>query len=158
MLFVWGSTSYKTLSAFRTATGQEQHGVQADPLFVSATVDDFHLLEGSPAIDSADSSAPGEQTADFAGAPRVDDPATVDTGVGPRSYDDRGAYEFQPTSSPFDIEKSTPGNSRADLREPMDGGPEAGLMTAHPSIRNRYTRAETAGPGHRLGAAKRCAR
>jgi len=100
VLFVWGSTSYKTLSAFYTATGQEQHGMQADPLFASAADGDFHLLGGSPAIDSADSSAPGEQTVDFDGAPRVDDPATVDTGVGPRSYDDRGAYEFQPTSSP----------------------------------------------------------
>src|SRR5206468_1498636 len=99
VLFVWGSTSYKTLSAFRTATGQEQHGIQADPLFASAADGDFRLLAGSPAVDSADSGAPGEQTVDLAGAPRVDDPATVDNGVGPRTYDDRGAYELQPTSS-----------------------------------------------------------
>jgi len=30
------------------------------------------------------------------GAARVRRPATTDTGVVPRSYDDRGAYEYQP--------------------------------------------------------------
>jgi parallel beta-helix repeat protein len=98
VMFVWGSTTYKTLSAFRTATGQEPHGIQANPLFVSPADDNFQLDVGSPAIDSADSGAPGEQAIDLAGAPRVDSPTTVDTGTGPRTFDDRGAYEYQPTA------------------------------------------------------------
>jgi len=35
-------------------------------------------------------------TTDIEGNGRVDDPATTDSGLGPRSYDDRGAYEYQP--------------------------------------------------------------
>jgi parallel beta-helix repeat protein len=95
-LMVWGSSSYTSLSAFRAATGQEQHGLQGDPLFRSPATADYGLQSGSPAVDSADSGAPGEQSSDLAGLPRVDDPATVDSGVGPRSYDDRGSFELQP--------------------------------------------------------------
>ena len=95
-LIVWGSTSYSTLAAFRTATGQEQHVLQANPGFVSIAADDYRLQAGSPAIDAADSGAPGEQPVDVLGASRVDDPATTDSGAGPRTYDDRGAYELQP--------------------------------------------------------------
>src|SRR5262249_40477338 len=32
---VWGSTSYASLAGFVTATGQEAHGIQADPLWVA---------------------------------------------------------------------------------------------------------------------------
>ena len=34
------------------------------------------------------------------GNARVDDPAVVNTGAGPRAYDDRGAYEFLPGPAP----------------------------------------------------------
>jgi parallel beta-helix repeat protein len=93
VVYVWGSTSYKSLSAFRTATGQEAHGIQADPRWVDRAGGDFHLLAGSPAIDSAWSSAPGAQATDVEGATRFDDPTVTDTGTGVRTYDDRGAYE-----------------------------------------------------------------
>jgi hypothetical protein len=56
---------------------------------------DFHLLAGSPAIDSADSSVSGVQGADIDGTARTDDPVTPNTGAGPRTYDDRGAYEYR---------------------------------------------------------------
>jgi len=93
--FIWGKTGYTSLAAFRTANPtQEQHGLQANPRFAGAT--NFHLLAGSPAIDSADSAAPGELNPDGFGTARVDDPATPNTGSGPRAFDDRGAYEFQP--------------------------------------------------------------
>ena len=94
-MYVFG-TAFTSLSAMQTATGQETHGRQADPLFVDRAAGDLRLSAGSPAIDSADAGALGEQTQDIAGQPRVDDPTVVDTGIGPRSFDDRGAYEFRP--------------------------------------------------------------
>ena len=93
-VYVWGNPTYSTLAALQTATGQELHGTQANPLWASALTHDFHLTSGSPAIDSADSAAPGELGTDAVGAARVDDPATTDTGYGPRTYDDRGAFEY----------------------------------------------------------------
>jgi parallel beta-helix repeat protein len=95
VLYIWGKTNYTSLASFRAATGQEAHGIQADPLWADASAGDFHLLDGSPAVDSAWSSAPGALDTDVEGAARFDDPAVVDTGAGTRSYDDRGAYERQ---------------------------------------------------------------
>jgi parallel beta-helix repeat protein len=94
-MYVWGSTSYTSLAAFQSATGQESHGLQALPNWVS-TGSNFHLGAGSPAIDSADSGVSGETSTDLEGQARVNDPATPNSGAGPRTYDDRGAYEFQP--------------------------------------------------------------
>jgi len=91
--FIWGKTSYATLAAFRAATGQETGGLEGDPRWVSPASGDFHLGAGSPAIDSADSSPP-QPSVDLEGHPRVDDPTTPNTGVGPRAFDDRGAFEF----------------------------------------------------------------
>ncbi|WP_323097685.1 right-handed parallel beta-helix repeat-containing protein [Intrasporangium sp. YIM S08009] len=95
-MMVWGSTSYSSLAAMKTASGQDAHGHQANPRFVNAAGGVFTLQAGSPAIDSANSSAPGQSTTDAASHRRVDDPATANTGAGVRLYDDRGAYEFQP--------------------------------------------------------------
>jgi parallel beta-helix repeat protein len=94
-LYVWGSSSYTSIQTFRNATGQESHGDYADPSWVS-TGSDFHLQPGSPAIDSADSGVSGQTSTDLEGVGRVDDPGTPDTGTGPRTYDDRGAFELQP--------------------------------------------------------------
>jgi parallel beta-helix repeat protein len=92
----WNGVKYSSLAAFRTATGQESRGTQADPKFRNAAANDFHLLAGSPAIDSANSGASGQPTTDFDGFARVDDPATPNTGIGSIAYADRGAFEFQP--------------------------------------------------------------
>ena len=97
-MMVWGSTSYTSLAAFQAASGQESHAKQADPRWNGPTLADFTLRAGSPAIDSADSSAPGQPALDAAGRPRVNDPLTPDSGVGVRSYDDRGAFEYQPST------------------------------------------------------------
>ncbi|GAA1961624.1 PKD domain-containing protein [Catenulispora subtropica] len=99
-LYQWGPNSYTTLAAFRSGSGQAAHDAVADPEFVNATGGDFHLREGSPAIDSADSSVTGWQNTDTEGDRRVDDPNVADSGVGPRAFDDRGAYEFQPAANP----------------------------------------------------------
>jgi hypothetical protein len=92
----WAGAKYSSLAAFQAATGREPRGIQADPRFQLPGAANFHLLAGSPAIDSADSGASGQPTTDADGNGRVDDPATPNTGVGPRTFDDRGAYEFQP--------------------------------------------------------------
>jgi parallel beta-helix repeat protein len=94
-MFIWGSSFYSSLAALTAATGQEVHGVQADPGWAAPDSGDLHLLAGSPGIDSASSGVAGEPPTDADGNPRVDDPATANTGSGPRPYDDRGAYEFQ---------------------------------------------------------------
>lgn len=95
-MVIWGTTGYTSLTAFRTATGLEAHGLQADPRFTSPTTGAFTLAPGSPAIDSANSSAPGQTASDAPAHPRVDDPTTRNTGIGVRPYDDRGAYEYKP--------------------------------------------------------------
>ena len=74
----WNGTRYSSLAAFRTATGQESRGIEADPRFRSSGTADFHLLAGSRAIDSANSGASGQPGTDFDGNGRVDDPATTE--------------------------------------------------------------------------------
>jgi parallel beta-helix repeat protein len=96
VMYIWGTTGYASLATFKAATGQEPHGIQASPGWVSPSSGDFHLTAGSRAIDSADSGVSGQPATDYDGHGRVDDPATPDTGIGPRSYDDRGAFEFIP--------------------------------------------------------------
>ncbi len=87
--------------AMQSATGQEQHGVQGDPRFANAGTGDFSLTAGSPAIDRADSGAPGATSTDILKHSRVDDPGAPNTfAEGPRRYDDLGAYEFQGGSVP----------------------------------------------------------
>jgi parallel beta-helix repeat protein len=94
--YYWNGTAYNTLSSLRAASGQEAAGQFADPLFADPGDWDLRLTEGSPAIDSADSGASGAQPSDVLGNARVNDPNVPNTGTGPRPYDDRGAYEFQP--------------------------------------------------------------
>jgi len=95
VMYVWGSSSYTSLAAFQSATGQEANGLQGDPQWVN-TGSNFHLTSGSPAIDSADSGVSGETSTDLDGNGRVDVAGVPNTGSGPRAYDDRGAYEYQP--------------------------------------------------------------
>jgi parallel beta-helix repeat protein len=101
VLLIWNSVNYTSLSSFKSATGQESRGIQADPGWKDRAAGDFHLTAGSPAIDSADSGVTGQPSTDVEGNARVDDPATANTGVGPRAYDDRGAYELPgPSDAP----------------------------------------------------------
>ncbi len=93
---IWDSVSYSSLAAYQAASGQEAHGIFADPRWYDPAAGDFRLRPGSPAIDSANSGVSGQPGTDVLGVPRLDDPATPNTGIGPRTYDDRGAYEFQP--------------------------------------------------------------
>jgi parallel beta-helix repeat protein len=95
--YTWAGVSYGAsgLSALRTASGQESQGIFKNPLFVNPSAWNFQLSAGSPAIDSADSLASGEQATDILGNSRFDDPCTPNTGNPAGSYYDRGAYEYQ---------------------------------------------------------------
>ena len=95
-MFDWNGVKYTSLAALQTATGMESRGIQADPRFISAAGANFHLLAGSPAIDSANTGAIGQPGVDFDGGSRFDDPASANTGVGPVAYADRGAFEYHP--------------------------------------------------------------
>jgi parallel beta-helix repeat protein len=79
--YVWAGNEYNSQAALNAATGQEAHGIFADPGFANPAAWNLQLKTGSPAIDSANTSAPGEQPTDI---------------FGHKPYDDRGAYEFQP--------------------------------------------------------------
>jgi parallel beta-helix repeat protein len=106
-LATWGSSTYDTLAALQAASGQEPNGKQANPGFAHPAgwqtpgAANFQLTACSPAVDMADSGAVGEQPTDILGNPRVLDPSSVQTGIGPRNYDDSGAYEYQaPPAAP----------------------------------------------------------
>src|SRR5207249_674869 len=94
---------YSQVSAYSAATGNDTRTRQADPRFVRPSSGDFHPQAGSPAIDDADASVASWPAFDLAGAPRVDDPQSPNTGFGSPAFADRGPFEFSPgtpTDSP----------------------------------------------------------
>ncbi|MCG8916503.1 PKD domain-containing protein [Actinokineospora sp. PR83] len=95
-LYRWAGQDYVTAGALLAATGQGAHDLNVDPKIPVAWNSSFVPAEGSPAIDSADSSAPGVLTVDaLRNGKRTDDLLVADTGTGPRTHDDRGAVERQ---------------------------------------------------------------
>lgn len=104
----WGGVSYASLADFRAATGQGSHDIAQDPkLVLPSSAGVFPLLGNawwihptvnSPAIDSANASAPGELTRDQLNNPRADDP---DVANGATGYFDRGAVELQGSPAAF---------------------------------------------------------
>ena len=96
-LYSWAGTSYATVDGFTAATGQGAHDIAASPGLGTATGGDdlfFPLTSASPAVDSADASAPGEPATDALGDARADDPAVANPGTG-LGYFDRGAAELE---------------------------------------------------------------
>jgi Periplasmic copper-binding protein (NosD) len=96
-LYDWAGTDYTSLADFTAATGLGAHDIAADPDLAAASNPNFSwftLGSASPAINSADASAPGELPTDQLGDPRAQDPAVADTGTGP-GYFDRGAVELE---------------------------------------------------------------
>ena len=73
--------------------------MNANPLFVNASANDYRLSSGSPAIDAGHNSPHAEFVGfltDLGGEARFfDDLDTVDTGVGSSPIIDMGAYEYQ---------------------------------------------------------------
>lgn len=102
--YVWGGKPYATAAALFQATGQGSADANTQVLpatFVSSPAgpDGSEPSEKSAAINSANSSAPGELATDLYGDARVDDPLVPNTGVGAYSYYDRGAVQRQDTVS-----------------------------------------------------------
>ena len=113
--YEWNGVGYSSLNALQSATGEESKGQQADPKFADRAGRDFRLTADSPAIDSADSGVAGWANNDRLGNGPVDDPQVTDTGAGPTTYADLGAYELTNVPPP-----------------PVDAPPTAAL-TATPS-------------------------
>ncbi len=67
--------------------------IDGDPLFVDSDDDNLHLGAGSPCIDAADGTVAPEF--DIEDNERVDDPDSLNSGLGP-PWADMGAYEYQP--------------------------------------------------------------
>ena len=151
-------TGYATLAEFQAAVpGQEIHGIEADPLFVApapiaqrpasspynvtVNVGDYHIQAGSPAIDSADSNAPSEPSFDLDGNPRLDDLATANTGIGVRTYDDRGVYEYQPPGV-----APTPTNTPLPTATPTSTFTPTPTATANPNFTPTNTPLPTSTP------------
>jgi len=90
----YAGTNYATLALFAAQTGNEAHGFEADPVFRNAPSGDLRILVASPAVDSADASAPGFAPEDHDGFPPLDVTAVADSGTGVPTFADRGAYEY----------------------------------------------------------------
>lgn len=88
--YSWAGTGFATPAALQAATGQGAHDVTSNHPFGT----NFVPLANSPAIDSADATAPGAPATDSAGNLRVDDPLVPNTGTG-AGFADRGAVELQ---------------------------------------------------------------
>ena len=94
-LYAWAGTGYPDSSSFAAATGQGGADISAGPQLAEQSTGArrwFVPAGSSPAIDSADPSAPGETATDFLGNPREDDPSVSNAVSG---YYDRGAVEVQ---------------------------------------------------------------
>lgn len=81
-------------AAYRAATDQDAHGLEADPKFVSAIIGDFRLQTGSPAIDAGTETGGGVDSA----SERTDaGGVAVPQGKAP----DIGAYEASVADHPL---------------------------------------------------------
>ena len=89
--YSWAGTPYASAAALDAATGQGAHDLNTNPKILTSGT--FAPLEGSPAINSGDASAPGEPATDYAGNARALDPNDPVTGTG-GGYYDRGAVQI----------------------------------------------------------------
>ncbi|MED5016053.1 right-handed parallel beta-helix repeat-containing protein [Paenibacillus chibensis] len=69
--WTWKNKEYTGFAAYKTGTGNDAHSKFADPLFLNAAANDFHLTSSSPAVDAGLTDASLIGTLDIAGNPRV---------------------------------------------------------------------------------------
>jgi hypothetical protein len=87
----WNGTLYGSLGTFATDTGEGAHDLNADPTYTTFP----SPASNSPAINAADSSAPGMLATDYFGNPCTFDPFLAITGAGSPAYCTRGAVQYQ---------------------------------------------------------------
>jgi hypothetical protein len=109
------ATKYSSAEAFAAATGKDLHSHSVNPMFADTAAANFHLADGSPAIDNATSAVANWPSTDFEGRARVDDPNTPNAGAGTPNYADRGAYEFSLNTSPIANLVADPNNGLGPL-------------------------------------------
>ncbi|MER7894459.1 right-handed parallel beta-helix repeat-containing protein [Micromonospora sp. NPDC094482] len=120
-LYSWGGTSFWALPAFSQATGHGVHDIAADPLIPAGPPGPerggYLPNQASPAIDSADATAPGLPPTDMLGNPATDNPAVANTGSG---YRDRGAVELQGpvTAGTYSVRRAPGGSSAEAIAAP----------------------------------------
>jgi hypothetical protein len=88
----WNGTLYPTLGSFTTATGEGAHDLAAQP---DLDPDSAAPTSSSPAINAANSAAPGMLGADLDGDSCSYDPYVAITGAGSPAYCSRGALQYQ---------------------------------------------------------------
>ncbi|MBI2450955.1 MAG: hypothetical protein HYV52_01285 [Parcubacteria group bacterium] len=49
---IWGANTYTSLATFQSATSKGANSLNADPLFVNSSANDFHLQSGSSAVNA----------------------------------------------------------------------------------------------------------
>jgi phage baseplate assembly protein W len=86
--FMWKNVTYSSWSAWQ-GTGNDSHGLWADPQFVSSALENFHLLSSSPAIGQGDTSVVGGGELDVEGGARSQGAAV-----------EMGAYEVSEGGAP----------------------------------------------------------
>ncbi|MFI7603568.1 right-handed parallel beta-helix repeat-containing protein [Micromonospora sp. NPDC049366] len=124
--YVWDGTAHPTRDGFVAATGQGVHDLTTNPGIDVVDINYMRgwitLRPGSPAIDSADGSAPGALPSDILGNPYSDDPAVPNSGTG-SGYRDRGGWERQ-----------GPGDAgEPDIRRAAGGGPLDTVASSTPT-------------------------
>ncbi|MDF3055901.1 MAG: Concanavalin A-like lectin/glucanase [Rariglobus sp.] len=83
----WLGTGYNSMATYQAASGQDASSLTVSPAWVAAASGDFHLLNGSPAINAG---AALGATTDFDGNPV---PQSGVTDIGPFEYGGLLAYE-----------------------------------------------------------------
>jgi hypothetical protein len=141
----FGGTFYTSLAAFAGSTGQESHGIAADPAFLDKAAGDLSLSAESPAIDSADASIAGFLAADHDGRQPVDLFAVPDSGAGTPDFADRGALEYD--APPVASLVATPSSGSAPLSTLFDASASVDLdSTPIATYRFDFGDGSTVGP------------
>jgi Right handed beta helix region len=70
--FVWQKKTYSGITAYQTASGQDDHSIYADPLYLSLTTPDLHVQPTSRAVNAGNNLGSAiVGTLDYAGNARV---------------------------------------------------------------------------------------